>query len=139
MSGPGGQGEKMAKTELDNHSRILLWRSSVQNFLHSSKLILKRHGVSTRAYHAMLEIWAAPATGISIGPLAKLIHVAHNSAVEVVNQLCDKGLTVRARSELDKRVVNVQLTDEGRMVLAALVDDHLNELKKISGDLRRVV
>jgi DNA-binding MarR family transcriptional regulator len=126
--------------ESRNISRIRLWRSSVQAFLHGSKAILKQHGVSTRAYHAMLEIWAAPEEqGLSIGMLADLIHLRHNSAVGVADQLCKKGLAVRKRADADKRVVYVQLTDEGRMALAALVDDHLRELNKISPDLRRVI
>ncbi len=129
----------MHKTELESHARIRLWRSSVQSFLHGSKAILKRHGVNTRAYHAMLEIWAASdGKGLSIGALADLIHVAHNSAVGVADQLCKKGLTVRKRDAEDKRVVHLHLTDHGRMALAALVDDHLRELNKISADMRRV-
>jgi DNA-binding MarR family transcriptional regulator len=130
----------MSKTTIESHARIRLWRASVQNFLHGSKAILKRHSVSTRAYHAMLEIWAVPdGKGLSIGSLADLIHLAHNSAVGVADQLCRKGLAVRKRDAGDKRVVHVQLTDQGRMVLAALVDDHLRELNKISGDLRRAL
>jgi DNA-binding MarR family transcriptional regulator len=129
----------MSKTRLESHERILLWRSSVQSFLHGSKAILKRHGVNTRAYHAMLEIWAAPGNnGLSIGALAELIHIAHNSAVGVVDQLCRKDLAVRKRDAEDRRVVHVQLTDQGRMLLAALVDDHLRELNKVSADLRQV-
>ena len=127
-------------TESQNIARIRLWRSSVQKFLHGSRAILKRHGVSTRGYHAMLEIWAAPGgNGLSIGPLADLIHLRHNSAVGVADQLCKKGFAVRKRAADDKRVVYVQLTDEGRMILAALVDDHLLELNKISADLRKVI
>jgi DNA-binding MarR family transcriptional regulator len=123
-----------------NIARIRVWRSSVQKFLHGSRDILRQHGVSTRAYHAMLEIWAAPeGKGLSIGPLADLIHLRHNSAVGVADQLCKKGFAVRKRAAGDKRVVYVQLTDSGRMVLAALVDDHLRELNKISGDLRKVI
>ncbi len=129
----------MSKRVMDSHERILLWRSSVQSFLHGSKTILKHHGVNTRAYHAMLEIWASPGgKGLSVGNVAELIHVAHNSAVGVVDQLCRKGLAVRKRDAQDRRVVYVQLTDEGRMALAALVDDHLRELNKVSDDLRQV-
>ncbi|HEY3859081.1 MAG TPA: hypothetical protein VGM47_05650 [Gammaproteobacteria bacterium] len=134
------KGNVMSTTEMQNIARIRLWRASVQNFLHGSKAILKRHGISTRAYHAMLEIWAAPeGGGLSIGPLADLIHIKHNSAVTVADQLCKKGLAVRKRTASDKRVVYVQLTDQGRMVLAAMVDDHLRELNKISANLRKVI
>ncbi|HEY1992251.1 MAG TPA: MarR family transcriptional regulator [Gammaproteobacteria bacterium] len=129
-----------ASTDSHNIARIRVWRSSVQRYLHDSRDILKHHGVTTRAYHAMLEIWAAPEDkGLSIGALADLIHLAHNSAVGVADQLCKKGLATRKRDPRDRRVVHVLLTDQGRMVLAALVDDHLRELDKISGDLRRVI
>ena len=134
------QRREAASTDSNNIARIRVWRSSVQRFLHDSRGILKHHGVSTRAYHAMLEIWGAnEGKGLSIGALAELIHLAHNSAVGVVDQLCLKGYAVRKRDASDRRVVHVQLTDEGRMVLAALVDDHLRELNKIAGDLRRVI
>lgn len=130
----------MTKNDSENIARIRLWRSSVQSFLHGSKAILKRHGVSTRGYHGMLEIWAAhEGQGLSISELADLIHLRHNSAVGVVDKLCAKNFAVRSRGIEDKRVVRVQLTDQGRMALAALVDDHLKELNKISADLRRVI
>ena len=123
-----------------NIGRIRVWRASVQRFLHDSRDILKHHGVTTRAYHAMLEIWAAPEEkGLSIGEIADLIHLAHNSTVGVVNQLCKKGFAIRKRDRRDQRVVYVQLTAQGRTALAALVDDHLRELNKISDDLRKVI
>lgn len=130
---------RMTATESDNIARIRVWRSSVQQFLHDSRDILKHHGVSTRAYHAMLEIWGAADKGLSIGDLAKLIHMAHNSTVGIADQLCQKGYAVRKRSVRDKRVVHVHLTDQGRMVLAALVDDHMREFNKISPNLRKIV
>lgn len=117
-----------------------MWRSSVQSYLHDSRAILKHHGVTVRAYHAMLEIWGAPADqGLSIGALADLIHLAHNSAVGVADQLCRKGYAVRRRGDSDRRVVHLHLTDEGRIVLAALVDDHMREFNKISPSLRKII
>lgn len=133
------QRRAVVSADSNNIARIRVWRSSVQRFLHDSRGILKQHGVTTRAYHAMLEIWGASERGLSIGALADLIHLAHNSAVGVVDQLCEKGYALRKRDATDKRIVHVYLTDQGRMVLAALVDDHLRELNKIAGDLRRVI
>jgi len=122
------------------HVRIKLWRASVQAFLHGSKDILKRYAISTRGYHSLLEIWGAPeGEGLPVGELAELIHVRHNTAVGIVDELCKKGLTLRQRAVDDKRVVRVQLTDQGRGVLAQLVDAHLRELDKIAANLRKVV
>lgn len=130
----------MTAGEREDHARIKLWRSSVQGFLHGSKEILKRHGVSTRGYHSLLEIWAAPSdVGLAVGDLAELIHVRHNTAVGVVDELCRLELTVRKRLANDRRVVLVQLTGAGRDVLAQLVREHIDELDKISANLRKVV
>lgn len=130
----------LSASERAAHVRIKLWRSSVQSFLHGSKAILKRHGVSTRGYHMLLEIWAAPGdTGLAVGDLAKLIHVRHNTAVGVADELCRLDLAIRKRLVDDRRVVLVHLTNSGREVLAQLVDEHAKELDKISGSLRQVV
>lgn len=135
-----GTRNTMSAIDRENHVRIKLWRSSVQSFLHGSKAILKRHGVSTRGYHSMLEIWAAPNDlGLAVGDLAKLIHVRHNTAVGVIDELCRLDLTVRKRLADDRRVVLVQLTSTGREVLAQLVREHLQELNKISVNLRKVL
>lgn len=135
-----GTKHTLSASERAAHVRIKLWRSSVQSFLHGSKAILKRHRVSTRGYHMLLEIWGASGEqGLAVGDLAKLIHVRHNTAVGVVDELCRMDLAVRKRLPDDRRVVLVHLTSSGREVLAQLVDEHSKELDKISGNLRQVV
>lgn len=123
----------------ENHRRIRAWRSTLQGFLHESRIILQRHGSTTREYQAMLEIWSAPKPGPKIGELAKTMRLRHNLAVGIVNSLCRKKLAARIRSEDDRREVNVQLTDYGRQLLASLVNAHLKELEKVSSDLHKVL
>lgn len=130
---------KMTADDQGNHRRIRAWRSTLQSFLHESKLILQRHGVTTREYQGMLEIWSAPDAGPKIGELAAAMRLRHNLAVSIVNNLTRKKLAVRHRSEDDRREVNVQLTELGKTVLAALVKEHLSELEKFSADLKKVL
>lgn len=122
-----------------NHRRIRAWRATLQSFLHESRIILKRQGVTTREYQGMLEIWSAANPGPKVGDLAKSMRLRHSMVVDVVNRLCHKKLALRQRSENDRRSVNVQLTDQGRSVLASLVNAHLKEVEKVSSDLRKVL
>lgn len=87
----------------------------------------------------MLEICPPSDLGVAVGDLAKLILVRHNTAVGVIDELCRLELTVRKRLADDRRVVLVQLTNAGRDVLAQLVREHLQELNRISDNLRKVL
>jgi len=125
--------------ELEDHHRLRAWRSSLRDFLRASKNILKRQGVTTLQYQSLLEIWdASGGRGLSIGELAARLRVKHNSAVEVVNMLCVRKLTLRSRSEDDRRIVHVQLTPEGQALLAQLVSEHVRELDAIKPDMLKV-
>jgi DNA-binding MarR family transcriptional regulator len=125
--------------DLEDHHRLRAWRSSLRGFLRASKNILKQHDVTTLQYQSLLEIWeASGGRGLSVGELAVQLRVKHNSAVEVVNMLCVKKLTLRSRSEDDRRVVHVQLTPEGRALLAKLVNAHVRELDAIAPHMRKV-
>jgi DNA-binding MarR family transcriptional regulator len=125
---------------LEDHRRVRDWRSTIQGFLRNSKNILKRHGATTLQYQSLLEIWAtSDPRGLTVGELAKLLRVRHNTAVSVVNALCTKKLALRERSEEDRRVVHVRLTPPGRALLSALVGEHVQELDKISADLRKII
>jgi len=57
--------------------------------------------------------------------LAEHVRLAVNTMTSVVDQLEKKGLVARTRSEKDRRVVNVDLTDEGRRIFAMFSDARL--------------
>lgn len=146
----GGEGNvpmggELSHTELpletlEEHRRIHLWRATLSGYLRSSSLILKRNGMTAREYCGMLEIWSARnTTGPTIGELSRLLRLGHPAVVELTNRLCQKGLTVRVRSDMDRRTVNVTLTAKGRELLARLVQEHQEELNDISADLRTVL
>lgn len=51
--------------------------------------------------------------------LAEHLGVADNSMTKLVDNLEQKGLAYRMRSEIDRRVIHVELTDEGKKAYAA--------------------
>ena len=54
--------------------------------------------------------------------LAEYITVAVNSVTSIVDSLDRKGLVSRHRSEKDRRVIRVELTEAGREIYRSLVE-----------------
>ena len=67
--------------------------------------------------------------------LAEYLFLAVNSVTTTVDNLEARGLVRRQRSEEDRRVVRVGLTDEGRKVCAAAVGEKLSLLRRMLGAL----
>lgn len=56
---------------------------------------------------------------LSASDLASVADVAPSTATKMLDRLVDAGLVARVRSELDRRVVMVALTDRGGEIVAA--------------------
>ena len=67
------------------------------------------------------------------------MQIRHNTAVELVDRLEERGLVVRRRGKADRRKVYVDLTDEGEAVLSELSLHHMDELKLIGPELVRTL
>jgi DNA-binding MarR family transcriptional regulator len=57
--------------------------------------------------------------------LAEHVNLAVNSITSLVDSLEQKGLVTRTRSETDRRVINVQLTDDGKRAYEYVSDAKL--------------
>jgi MarR family 2-MHQ and catechol resistance regulon transcriptional repressor len=67
--------------------------------------------------------------------LAEHLTVAVNSMTSIVDSLEGKGLVHRQRSEEDRRVVRVELTDPGREIYKSLVEVNLRLFRSMLGAL----
>lgn len=115
------------------------WRATLRNFMSASKEILKKHEVTSMQYQSLLAIRVSDEPeGLSMNGLAGYLGVRHNSAVGLVNRLEARGLVLRARSQRDRRVAHLRLTEEGETVLEALAEAHGQELNRIRPDIRRI-
>ncbi|MEE4185330.1 MAG: MarR family transcriptional regulator [Gammaproteobacteria bacterium] len=56
--------------------------------------------------------------GASVGALAAHISLSQATVTTIINRLEKRELLYRERSQRDKRVVNIRLTDRGRALLA---------------------
>ena len=115
------------------------WRATLRDFMSASKDILKKHDITSMQYQTLLAIRVSDEPeGLSMNGLAGYLGVRHNSAVGLVNRLEAHGLVLRARSQRDRRVAHLRLTDEGETVLEALAEAHGQELNRIRPDIRRI-
>lgn len=67
--------------------------------------------------------------------LAEFLFLAVNSITSVVDNLEKKEIVRRHRSEEDRRVVRVELTDQGRTVYEAAVDQKTRFLRAMLAEL----
>jgi DNA-binding MarR family transcriptional regulator len=106
------------------------FRFALRRFLAFSEAVTRAADVTTSQYQAMLAIRTHPGGAIVIRQLADQMLLQHHGAVQLVDRLCEAGLTKRANSENDRRSVLVVLTAKGSRLLAKLALAHRNELMK---------
>jgi DNA-binding MarR family transcriptional regulator len=115
------------------------WRAALRDFMSASKEILRKHEVTSMQYQTLLAIRVGDEPeGISMNGLAAYLGVRHNSAVGLINRLEAHGLVVRARSQRDRRVAHLRLTEEGENTLEVLAEAHNQELNRIRPEMRRI-
>lgn len=115
------------------------WRAALRDFMSASKEILKKYEVTSMQYQTLLAIRVSDEPeGLSMNGLAAYLGVRHNSAVGLVNRLEAHGLVFRARSQRDRRVAHLRLTEEGETALTALAEAHGQELNRVRPEMRRI-
>jgi DNA-binding MarR family transcriptional regulator len=106
------------------------FRNALRRFLAFSEEATRSEGVTPQQYQALLAIRAQPRGAIVVGDLSAELLLKANSTVQLVDRLSRMGLVRRHRSDADRRLVHVTLTDEGNTLLLRLAELHLEQLSK---------
>lgn len=77
-----------------------------------SRLLLKRYGLTSPQLAALRVV--ARSQPVSVGGIARRIHLGQATLTGILGRLEKRGLVVRARADRDRRSVLVELTDAGR-------------------------
>ncbi len=91
---------------------VYLLRKLMQASAHYNKQLNKKHNVSASqlaTLRALLYDGPMPPSQI-----ARLIMVNSSTVTGVIDRLEKKGLVARLRNDPDRRIIRVELTDEGR-------------------------
>lgn len=126
----------------DRFQALAGFRHELRRFLAASEVISKGAGVTQQQYQAMLAIAAWPDGAMTMKDLAEDLLLTHHAAVQLVDRLSKAGLAQRSASALDRRSVELALTQRGAALLEDLARLHLAEMLKrkpaLSASLRRL-
>ena len=106
------------------------FRAALRRFLAFSEEAAGSAGVTALQYQAMLAIKACGADAMPLGDLARELLLRSNAAVQMVDRLAAIGLVQRVPSTVDRRSVNIALTEKGEALVLKLVTLHLDQLAK---------
>jgi DNA-binding MarR family transcriptional regulator len=105
-------------------------RYQIRRFLHFSEESAREHGLEPQQHQLLLAIKGLPAgTKPNVRALSSRLFLRHNTTVELVNRLAQRGLVVRRTCEEDRREVLVELTPSASDLLQQLAALHWQELQ----------
>jgi DNA-binding MarR family transcriptional regulator len=116
---------------------LAAFRNSLRRFLKYSEASAGAAGVSPQAYQALLAIRGQSVNGqMSVGDLAEILLVKHNSAVGLVDRLSAQGFVKRKLDGNDKRRVFLVLTEKGEALVSQIAARNKAKLVDMRGDLK---
>ncbi len=105
-------------------------RYRIRQFLRFSEEAARTHGVEPQQHQLMLVIKGLPpGTRPTIRAISSRLCLRHNSTVELINRLAERGALVRRPCEQDRREVLIELTPHGEDLLGRLSVLHWQELQ----------
>jgi DNA-binding MarR family transcriptional regulator len=125
---------------IEDYRVLSEFRHQIRRFLSFSTQEAREYGLEPRQHQLLLVVKGLPAgREPTIGELAERMQIRHNTAVELVDRLEERGLVMRRRGTADRRKVYVDLTDDGEAILSELSLHHLRELRLIGPELVRAL
>lgn len=88
---------------------------------------LKPYGISTQQFN-ILRVLRAANDWLAMHEVNELLIIKSPNITRLADKLVTKALINRKRSEEDRRVVYVQITDEGKQLLGQIDIEHEGEL-----------
>jgi DNA-binding MarR family transcriptional regulator len=122
------------------YERLAALRLALRGFLRFSQEAARAAGLPAQQHQALLAIKGSPGGApVSVGLLAQNLHLRHHSAVGLVDRLARRQLVRRVRSRADGRRVHLRLTPRGETIIRRLSAAHLQELRQLGPELRRLL
>lgn len=121
----------------DDYERLAELRYGLRRFLSWSADQAKLAGLTPTQHQLLLAVRAwLDSRGPTVGDVAEILLIRHNSAVGLVDRAQEAGLIVRERDRDQQSVVRLRLTDDGAAKLASLSEQHLRELAQLAPTMR---
>jgi DNA-binding MarR family transcriptional regulator len=122
-----------------DYARLLEFRTGLRQFLRWSERQAAAAGLTAAQHQLLLAVRGHPdPRGPTIGEVADHLLLRHHSAVELAARAEMQRLVHRTPDPDDKRVTRLVLTASGRRRLDELTALHLEELRRLGPDVRRL-
>jgi MarR family transcriptional regulator, 2-MHQ and catechol-resistance regulon repressor len=137
-SGPreSGSGPADAERGAREEEALRLWIALARSYQTMTRLVSSRvvaHGLTLPQF-GILE--ALHLLGpLSLGELAEKLLVTGGNITYVMDRLEEQGLVYRQRSDLDRRVIEARLTDEGSALIEHVYPDHADHVRELMSHL----
>jgi DNA-binding MarR family transcriptional regulator len=99
------------------------------------RLLRKRPGGGISLVHLQVLSVLGHEGSRPMTELAEALDVSSASATGIVDRMEDRGLVIRVRDDEDRRIVRVELTDDGRGVLGGLTAERREALGELLDEL----
>jgi len=117
-------------TSTSEYQALAQFRFLIRRFLNHTDKAAQSVGLEPQQYTVLLALRGLPAgQEPSIRNLAERLQIQHQSAVELVNRMQNRGLIRRERSTRDRRSVLLYVTARGERLLSRLVRHRIAELR----------
>jgi len=125
--------KKLSQLQYEN---LAAFRYALRQFLRFSEDAAKCAGLTPQQHQALLAIKGFPERDeVTVSELAERLQLRHHSTVELLDRLAKLTLVARAKSDSDRRQVNVRLTPRGEQILDKLSSAHEEQLRRIGPKL----
>lgn len=117
----------------DGYARLLAVRTRLRKFEHWSAEQAAAHGLTASQHQLLLAVRGhRDPAGPTVNDIAEYLFIRHNTAVELINRTQELGVLERVRDPDDQRAVRLRLTAQGRRLLRALAQSHVEELARLA-------
>ena len=103
----------MPGPDADELMRAAAFRSELRRFLRRSEVLVAEVGLTPQRYDLLLQLKAAPEGHSTVTELGKRLYLRQTAVTELVKRAEEAGLVQRRRSDDDRRVFLLELTEDG--------------------------
>lgn len=136
----GGRRIRPVEVSDADYRTLADFRFALRGFLAFSERAARTAGLTPQQHQALLTIRGYPGRDrVSVSELAERLLIRHHSAVELIDRLSRLGLIVRASDPADRRRVHITLTPKARRKLNGLSAAHIEELRRLSATVPRLL
>lgn len=111
------------------HLFLLFWRAS-HAVMRYDETSIRRAGFGSLSDFVVLEVLLHKGP-LPVNTIGEKVLLTSGSITTAVDRLEKKGLVRRGKSELDRRVVLVRLTDAGRGLISKTFEAHAEDLDRL--------